>query len=335
MKNIAILRNLLGMSKEGNFPMEETLKLITLYNNVKRQIEDGINSYIKLIPMIFFTIEFPPSVYANQKCKYRFSFDSKREMVEYKFIEGQDKTDCNNLGLGDFDDKEFNNKELNSHAAFFESNKLNGTKKLIDDPVIGLGKLIKTDSDATKPINSTINMMFALGASGTGKTTRYFGKSNGHPDDREGIVPYIINKSLEDAKPTTLATSETLANSGDQANQKAPLSKEISIAYFVCYGQKTQINNTDAGFNELVIFFDINEIEKSNKGDTSINDDSKYIPFYMPKSATSISDQNVFKYNQFLFWNTNWQFHLNMKLIKKRKNLKNILLFLRFLYQKK
>ncbi len=284
MKNIAILRNLLGLSKEGNFPMEETLKLISLYNNVKRQIEDGINSYIKLIPMIFFTIEFPPSVYANQKCKYRFTFNAKKEMVEYKFIDGQDKTECNKLGLGDFAEEEFNGSEFNSHAAFFESNKLNGTKKLIDDPVIGLGKLIKTDSDATKPINSTINMMFALGASGTGKTTRYFGKSNGHPDDKEGIVPYIINKSIEDAKT---------------ADPTAPPTKEISIAYFVCYGQKTQVNSTDAGFNELVIFFNINEIEKSNKGDSTVSNDSKYIPFYMPKSATPIPDQNVNKYTQF------------------------------------
>ena len=284
MKNIAILRNLLFETKAGTFSIGETKILIGLYNKVKRQIEEGINSYIKLIPMIFFTIEFPPAVYADSKCKYRFTFDTKKELVEYKFIEGQNKADCNDLGLGVFNEKEFTGNALNSHAAFFESNKLNGTKKLIDDPVIGLGKLIKQDENGTKPINTTINMMFALGASGTGKTTRYFGKSNGHPDDKEGIVPFIINKSIEDAKT---------------ADPSAPPTKKISIAYFVCYGQKNQIDSVDAGFNELVIFFNINEINKSNGGDVSIDEDSKYIPYYMPKPTTTISDETANKYTNF------------------------------------
>ena len=284
MKNIAILRNLLFETKTGTFSIDETKILIKLYNNVKRQIEDGINSYIKLIPMIFFTIEFPPAVYATQKCKYKFTFDTKKELVEYKFIEGQNRADCNDLGLGPFEAKEFEGSYLNSHAAFFESNKLNGTKKLIDDPVIGLGKLIKQDENGTKPISATINMMFALGASGTGKTTRYFGKSNGHPDDKEGIVPFIINKSIEDAKT---------------ADPNAPPTKKISIAYFVCYGQKNLIDSTDAGFNELVIFFNIDEINKSNGGDATVVEDSKYIPYYMPKPATVISDETANKYTNF------------------------------------
>jgi hypothetical protein len=283
MRNIAILRNLLFETKTGNFPIDETKILIGLYNNVKEKIEEGINSYIKLIPMIFFTIEFPPAVYATQKCKYKFTFDTKKELVEYKFMEGQNRADCNDLGLGPFDEKEFAGISLNSHAAFFESNKLNGTKKLIDDPVIGLGKLIKQDASGTNPINVTINMMFALGASGTGKTTRYFGKSNGHPDDKEGIVPFIINKSLEDAKT---------------ADPNAPPTKKISIAYFVCYGQKNTIDSTDAGFNELVIFFNINEINKSNGGAT-VDENSKYIPYYMPKSTTVISDENTKQFTGF------------------------------------
>jgi hypothetical protein len=288
MKNIAILRNLLFETKAGTFSTEETKILISLYNKVKRQIEDGINSYIKLIPMIFFTIEFPPAVYATQKCKYRFTFDTKKEMVEYKFIDGQDKAECNVLGLGEFKETDFNPNLFNSHAAFFESNKLNGTKKLIDDPVIGLGKLIKQDESGAKPISVTINMMFALGASGTGKTTRYFGKSNGHPDDREGIVPYIINKSLEDAKPS---------------DPTAPLTKKVSIAYFVCYGQKNQTTGLDAGFNELAIFFDINKIIQSNGGngkepDASVTVDEKYIPFYMGKTA-EIAEEKVNKYTNF------------------------------------
>ena len=271
IKSLAILRNLLSTRKNaGKIKFKETLKLFSLYNTVKKQVEEGINSYIKLIPMIFFTIEFPPSIYAKDTCKYQFTFDSKNNKVEYKFIEGLNKEECNTIGLGNFEEKEFEIIKFNSHAGFFESNKTNTTNSLITDPIIGLGKLIKTDIDFFKPINCVINMMFALGASGTGKTTRYFGKSNSsNPDDREGIVPYIINKSLEDAK-----------------------SKEISIAYFVCYGQKTQIDNNNSDFNELVVFFDINQIQLSNS-----NSNLKYIPFYMPKSATQ--EQDVNKYTQF------------------------------------
>lgn len=272
MKNIIILKKFLNLKKnEGNFSITETLKLFKLYNDVKIQIDVGINSYIKLIPMIFFTIEFPPSIYATDPCRFQLTFNSKEQIVEYKFINGLNKEACNNLGLGTFVEDNFVPKKFNSHAGFFESNKSNGTKKLIDDPVIGLGKLIKIDIDKTNPINCIINMMFALGPSGVGKTTRLFGKSNGDSDDKEGIVPFIINKSLSDSLSST---------------------KKISIAYFVCYGQKTEIDN-NIDFNELVIFFNINEIDK-NTG----NNDLKYIPYYMPKSE-NIPIEKVKKYTQF------------------------------------
>lgn len=272
MKNIIILKKFLNLKKkEGNFSITETLKLFKLYNDVKIQIDVGINSYIKLIPMIFFTIEFPPSIYATDPCRFQLTFNSKEQIVEYKFINGLNKEACNNLGLGTFVEDNFVPKKFNSHAGFFESNKSNGTKRLIDDPVIGLGKLIKIDIDRYKPINCIINMMFALGPSGVGKTTRLFGKSNGDPDDKEGIVPFIINKSLSDSLSST---------------------KKISIAYFVCYGQKTKIDN-NIDFNELVIFFNINEIDKKTG-----NNDLKYIPYYMPKSE-DIPIEKVKKYTQF------------------------------------
>lgn len=272
MKNIIILKKFLNLKKkEGNFSITETLKLFKLYNDVKIQIDVGINSYIKLIPMIFFTIEFPPSIYTTDPCRFQLTFNSKEQIVEYKFINGLNKEACNNLGLGTFVEDNFVPKKFNSHAGFFESNKSNGTKRLIDDPVIGLGKLIKIDIDRYKPINCIINMMFALGPSGVGKTTRLFGKSNGEPDDKEGIVPFIINKSLSDSLSST---------------------KKISIAYFVCYGQKTKIDN-NIDFNELVIFFNINEIDKKTG-----NNDLKYIPYYMPKSE-DIPIEKVKKYTQF------------------------------------
>ena len=273
MKNIIILKKFLNLKKnEGKFTINETLKLLKLYNDVKIQIDEGINSYIKLIPMIFFTIEFPPSIYATDLCRFQLTFNSKEQTVDYKFINGLKKESCNNLGLGSFIEDNFVPKKFNSHAGFFESNKSNGTKRLIDDPVIGLGKLIKIDIDRHKPINCIINIMFTLGPSGVGKTVRLFGKPNGEPDDKEGIVPFIINKSLTDSSSST---------------------KKISIAYFVCYGQKTEINNNTINFNELVIFFNINEIDKK-----TVNNDLKYIPYYMLPSE-DISIEKVKKYTQF------------------------------------
>ena len=279
IKNIIILNKFLNFKKNaGTFTITETLKLFKLYNDLKIQIDEGINSYIKLIPMIFFTIEFPPSIYASDLCRFRLTFDSKEQMVEYKFINGLNKETCNNLGLGKFSEDNFIPKKFNSHAGFFESNKSNGTKKLIDDPVIGLGKLIKLDLNKNNPINCVINIMLALGASGTGKSTRFFGKENGDSDDKEGIVPFIINKSLEDAK---------LSDSSSSTKKMT-----ISIAYFVCYGQKTAINN-NTDFNELVVFFNINEIDKKT------NDNNlKFIPYYMPKSE-DIPVDKVKKYTQF------------------------------------
>jgi hypothetical protein len=274
MKNISILKKVLNSIKtKGEFIISETLNLFKLYNDVKSQIDIGTNSYIKLIPMIFFTIEFPPSIYATDPCRFQLTFNSKEQEVEYKFITGLNRNACNDVGLGEFKEDDFKTKKFNSHAGFFESNKSNGTKKLIEDPVIGLAKLIEQDIDKNKPINCTINMMFALGPSGVGKSTRFFGKINGDADDREGIIPFIINKSLSD---------------------NPSLTKKISIAYFVCYGQKTEINNdNNSDFNELVIFFNINEID-NNTG----NNDLKYIPYYMPKSSI-ITQEQVNKYTQF------------------------------------
>ena len=266
-EKIDVLKSLLMKYKEGQFSIDETKSLVKLYSTVKKQIEEGINSYIKLIPMIFFTIEFPPVIYKDTECKYQFTF--KGETVTYSFKDANEtKSTCNNLGLGNFKDPEdFKDTLFTSHAGFFESNKLNGTKKLIEDPVIGLKKLIEPDSDVSKPINKTINMMFALGASGTGKTTRYFGKSGNNPDDVEGIVPYIIKES-------------TAGDSG----------KEVSIAYFVCYGRKKIINSSNHDFDELVLFFDLNTIFSSSSGD-------RYIPYTMVQETPQSNIAQ--KYTQF------------------------------------
>ena len=100
------------------------------------------------------------------------------------------------------------------------------------DPLIGLGQIIKvSDDNPDGPQNKVINIMFALGASGTGKTTRYIGykKKGGHPEDEQGILNYIINNN----------------------NKK----NDISMAYFVNYGRKEKYDNTNYDYKDTLIFF--------------------------------------------------------------------------------
>jgi len=218
--NINTLKNLLDKFSSGKLEHKETMALLKLYDLVDEQTKLGINSYIQVIPMIFFTIEFPPSIYAKEACKYGLSYSPETEKYTYKLI--SDKSLCTN--------PDTTAVSAYTHGAFFEADNKNGTMKLVNDPIIGLTKLINSSS-SSGPENKVINMMFALGASGTGKTTRYFGnKVAPNPDDHTGIVTSIIQKAI--SKPDTT----------------------VELAYFVSYGRYE-----DKKLNEFLLFFDINE----------------------------------------------------------------------------
>ncbi len=238
LTNIDVYKQLTKMYESGDLKTNQNMEgLLNLYNQVQQSIQVGINGYIKIIPMIFFTIEFPPIRYADSKCKYTLVYDENKEKVVYS---GNVITECppdQKLPEGKTE------MQVNAHAGFFKSNSKNGTQFLLEDSVIGLEKLVDLESSVDKPINQTINMMFALGASGTGKTTRYFGVSGPGVDktDNTGIVPRIIQKSY--AKKTDEDTTF-----------------KVEIAYFVSYGQKDDTNLTDSTFKEFVIFFDINKV---------------------------------------------------------------------------
>jgi hypothetical protein len=236
---------------------------LKVYEKFKMIIDNGRNSYIKVIPMIFFITEFPPRIYLDKKPDsfYKFSFDGATQEVKRILMDrGVEK-----------DPKLF--KE--AHAAFFESNGKNHTSDLLGDPLIGLDKILAAGSDSKNPTNSVINMMFALGASGTGKTTRYFGGDKTDPKtdpkDIEGIASFIVKN----------ATS-------------TGASPDVDIAYFVCYGQKY-----DTGFGEYVIFFNIDRKDASGaqiKMD-DIDPDQKYIPYHMPPPSSPIKTGE--KYSKF------------------------------------
>lgn len=221
INNISTLKNLLDKFSSGKLDHKETISLLKLYDLVDEQTKLGINSYIQVIPMIFFTIEFPPSIYAKEACKYGLSYSPETEKYTYKLI--SDKSLCTN--------PDTTTVSAYTHGAFFEADNKNGTMKLVNDPIIGLTKLINAGSSSSGPNNKVINMMFALGASGTGKTTRYFGnKVAPNPDDHTGIVTSIIQKAI--SKPETT----------------------VELAYFVSYG-RYEGNK----LNEFLLFFDINK----------------------------------------------------------------------------
>lgn len=238
------LVNLLDKNKEGLNNYDQVINLENLKMLLTKIINKGRNNYIKIIPMIFFVIEFPPSIYLtneeDKKDYYKFSYDVDTGKIKYTHI-------LNNIEDG-------SEKYNGAHAAFFNDNNKNATSYLLTDPLISLDKILSVGNNENDPENKVLNMMFALGASGTGKTTRYFGKPDAsNPLDRKGVVSFIIEK----------------ANSIGASS--------VDITYFVCYGQKKNIdNNVDTNYDEIILFFK----EPKNTDD----ENNKYLPYYMPKT---------------------------------------------------
>lgn len=225
-----------------------------LYSVLENNLNEGTNSYINVNPMIFFTIEFPPSRYAKDECKFIFTF--KNQQIQYNPPNSYCIEKLNKEYKFDIQDKP---EELQTNQAFLKSVGNDTTQDLMTDRVIGLNKLIDAkpslDIKVPTPTQKVINLMFALGASGTGKTTRYFGFSGAtDAGDREGIVPGIVKKAK--------------GNGTDKV--------EVEMGYFVCYGRKKDIgfnsstgdkfsDNANNDFNELVIFANINKVNDKMK----------------------------------------------------------------------
>lgn len=323
--NVNQLKYLISGTRKKDLPMEETIALFSIYTKLKSIVNLGINSYMKVIPMIFFTVEYPPSRYSSEICKFKFTYNETTDIVEYLpsgDCEGNDSINNFYKKLKEDEQEESESVEIEeegeekgeeeetkkeeiitkekkltfnqfySHAAFLESNNQNGTRKIINDPIIGLGKLLDMDTDKSKPINRVMNIMFALGASGTGKTSRYFGvPTAANPDDKVGIVPYVIEKAL----------TQNASFSDDD---------KISIAYFVCYGRY----ETDV-LNEVLLFFNIDNIRKNgdltsdnnllyqayvnnytDKPTDNLHSDDKYTNFYtklISKKINKVADFNT------------------------------------------
>lgn len=248
------LLRLINKNSGKRLSMKETICLTILTKLLEKTIDSGRNNYIKVIPMIFFVVEFPPSIYIPSSEGNYYKFGYKTDTLQLKYTpvqDGHEKTPEMYSG---------------AHAVFFEDNKKNATNYLLTDPLISLGQILKADSEPSKPENKVLNMMFALGASGTGKTTRYFGKEDApNPLDKEGVVSFIIKNA-----------ESTGANS-------------VDLAYFVCYGQIKSIekNSQQAlkpDYGEYMIFF-------CKPDDTVTDDNLKYMPYWMPNvDAKTLKD---------------------------------------------
>lgn len=279
---------------------DDTKTYVELYSKLKYNLDNGTNSLINVNPMIFFTIEFPPSAYVKKdSCQFNFTFDKDEQKILYNPPTSQKCiADLQNKFTLSEDDKQklSSNKPLltiETNQPFLKSVGNNNTLALMTDPVIGLNKLIDAkpiggDKNLSFPTQKVINLMFALGASGTGKTTRYFGKSDAvDKGDRVGVVQGIVEK----AKKST---------DGNKVR--------VEMGYFVSYGRKKNIgfNSTNPGFNdnqtndfdELIIFADI---EKVNKKMEDINFDGNFNneDFYIFKQNVESETNQKLNYTQF------------------------------------
>ena len=263
---------------------DDTYTLAQLSNTINTQMAIGINAYIKVIPMIFFTIEFPPYAYEKDKCKMMFKYDKKNEFVYCEKPSNLQGCTIIEKYLEEHPSNTNSNSDYligpqPTHQAFLDTLKNDTTKDLMEDQIIGLNNLIRFSSKDNEPTQKTINMMFALGASGTGKTTRYFGKSDARYDgDKKGIVPSIIE----------FANSENKSGSNTK----------ISLAYFVCYGRKKDIKKVDENdFDEYLIFANVESVNEKIIKNVNRNIKKGDIAKFDAKAIFDEDDFMVYKQN--------------------------------------
>jgi hypothetical protein len=248
---------------------DELIYFIKIYIIIKSVIDIANNAYLKILPMIFFAIEFPPELYIkNNDVGNNYKILYNQPYLTLKKYSERNNTNTSVV------------KYKGYHQSFLQSTKNNTTHDLLYDRLIGLDTITKLSYDPKLPKNTVTNMMFAIGASGTGKTTRYFGYKGigGKAEDRVGILEYIINSKI-------------------QSNNNI----KFKIAYFTCYGQ-TMDNKND--FNECVTFikkendddFKTKSFIMNNDGD---NDAKDYTDFYSKLMTKKLCEMNDGEFQKF------------------------------------
>ena len=232
---------------------------LELYLKFTRIIDIARGNYIKVIPMIFFITEFPPDIYISKNPPSYYVFTNNESTVsgELYVKNSTGNYEKQSEKIGPYEEV---------HAAFLKSTNKNTTNFMLNDDILGLGKILENTSDGDSPRNHVMNMMFALGASGTGKTTRYFGADRNDkkssPDDYEGISSFLANSAK---------------NIG---------ATKIHVAYFVCYGQENTNTTESRKIKEILLFVNpksVNLESKKNpllsKRNDGFDDNKTFIPY--------------------------------------------------------
>ena len=235
-----IIRKINEINRE-NIMTDNIDKLLLIKYELNNNYNKGILNLINSIPLVILTTEYNPNRYVNNKCKYKLTYNNKEDEIKYETqddirVDNEDPT-CK------YTKTSFT---YHAHNAFFNDNSKIKNKEIYIDPIIGIKKLIDNnniDEKSENPINMVSSIIFTLGASGTGKTFRLFGKNDSPDlDEKNGIVQNIIREHTQ-----------------------------VDISYFVCYGRKENNDETDFKFNEMLIFFNYHEINKDN-----VDDNVKY-----------------------------------------------------------
>ncbi|VBB18197.1 hypothetical protein YASMINEVIRUS_660 [Yasminevirus sp. GU-2018] len=227
----------------------EVNAFIKLYGETKATVDTANNAFVRLLPMIFFAIEFPPELYMQNNPKSHYYITYNYPELVYNSLQ---------KGVAP-------KKFLGYHQAFLAKNANDSTHDLITDRLIGLDTLTGLGNDPKQPKNAVSNIMFAVGASGTGKTTRYFGYrgTGGKTEDKVGVMEHIINTSRGKSR--------------------------VDMAYFVCYGRE-KTSATDTMYDETLLF-----VRKNKFGD-----DFDIFPFTMAlKESDKVPKETPITYTNF------------------------------------
>lgn len=223
-KMVELVHTLIYLQKKLQKPgdlsdKEEVNAFIKIYGVTKAAVDTANNAFIRILPMIFFAIEYPPHLYMDKNPK-------THDYITYNYPE---------IVFNPYsqESKRTVQKYPGYHQAFLVKTNNNSTKELLNDRLIGLKTITELGNVPNAPVNKVSNIMFAVGASGTGKTVRYFGYrgTNAKNDDKSGIMEFIIN-----------------ANKG---------SKTVEIAYFVCYGRQNDVkaaSSEGTQYDEALLF---------------------------------------------------------------------------------
>ena len=204
------------------------------------------SNYLKINPVLFLTVEYPPSLYQKETEDIKPKKVSNNCYNTKFYLEGNQnrkfisRANKDGYFLIQKEGDQLIKKPYDAaHQTFFESDNYHDTDNILNDPNVGLSTLIKQNNDTETAINRVINMFFAIGPSGTGKTSRLFGLKN-ISNNKVGIMTYIAKSD-----------------------------PEAQIAYCVFYGRpdekedvgvddphKNKYDVTRDKFNECVCFFE-------------------------------------------------------------------------------